>query len=31
MIPLSFDVMSKIKGGKVDIATFPPFTCTTLT
>ncbi len=26
MIPLSFDVMSKIKGGKVDIATFPPFT-----
>lgn len=26
MIPLSFSATSKIKGGKVDIATFPPFT-----
>lgn len=31
MIPLSFSAMYKIKGGNVDIATFPPFIYTTLT
>lgn len=31
MIALSFYTMNIIKGGNVDIATFPPFIYTTLT